>query len=88
MTPSDLSSVFGLIGTVLLSIAPIRVEWFRFRTRKLSSARPKNPQLENLVRKAIEARESIIVAQWTILDSINVLVGFLFLMLSYVIQLV
>lgn len=87
MSASELSLWSGLIGTALLAIAPLRVEFFRFSTRELNDAAPKNEKLASLVESAKEARESIIVAKWTVLDSLNVFVGIAFLMASYVIPL-
>lgn len=87
MSPSDWSSVCGLIGTILLAIMPLRVEWFRFRANRLEQAIPSSPLLAELVKKSKEARESIIVAKWTIWDSICVFVGVILLMVSYIIPL-
>lgn len=87
MSPSDLSSVTGLLGTILLAIVPLRVEWFRFRANRLDTAAPSNPLLAELVKKSKDARESIIVARWTILDSVYVFLGVILLMTSYVIPL-
>ncbi len=87
MSPSELSSVTGLVGTIMLAIVPLRVEWFRFRASKLDCATPSNPLLAELVKKSKEARESIIVAKWTIWDSVYVFIGVILLMASYIIPL-
>lgn len=87
MNPNYWPSLLGLIGTILLAVVPIRVEWFRFRSRRLDGATPSNPLLAELVNQSKVTREAIIVAKWTIRDSMCVIFGVFFLMASYVIQL-
>ena len=87
MSASDLSLWLGLIGTALLALIPLRVELLRFSTRELDQVAPKNKKLADLVEAAKGARESIIVAKWTIWDSITVFAGILLLMFSYIIPL-
>jgi len=88
MSPSEWSSVTGLVGTFLLAIVPVRMEWFRFRASRQDQTTPSNPLLAKLVKKSKESRELIIVAKWTIWDSVYVFIGVILLMGSYIIPLV
>jgi hypothetical protein len=82
-------AIFGLIGSVLLAIPAARQELRRrdyadFQLKRVSGKKPaSNPRLEESA-KNYQIRESL---RWSQLDSTCVLLGLLFLILSFIAEL-
>lgn len=88
MNLNDISLIFGMIGTVFVTYAPIRIEWIRCQTNQrggVDVSQIKNSMIAKIKGAADKTTERFILISWSRFDSLVLIVGLCLLLTSYAI---